>query len=133
MSGAPGAHVLFDVVFFTIIVGSLLPGATVRWVTRKLRVQSTRTVAPAAIVSLEGAKVGAELGLFFIEPELAVASAAVDALPLPRGAAITMIERVGTLLAVSGSTVLEPGDYAYVLYPKECADEIELLFGPPIG
>jgi cell volume regulation protein A len=135
MSGASGAHVLFDVVFFTIVVGSLLPGATVRWVTRQLRVQSTRTVPPAAIVSLEGAgsKVGAELGLFFIEPELAVSGAAVEALPFPAGAAVTMIERFGTLLAVTPSTVLEPGDYAYVLYPKERADEIELLFGPPLG
>jgi potassium/hydrogen antiporter len=76
---------------------------------------------------------GAELRLFFIEAELAVAGAPVEALPFPQGAAITMIERVGAPLAVTGGTVLEPGDYVYILYPRESEAEIELLFGQPLG
>ena len=133
MSGAPGALLLFDVVFFIIVVGSFLPGATVGRVTRWFKVQSPRTAPPSTIVSIDGPQAGTELRLFFIEPELAVAGAAVEALPLPPGAAITMIERVGTPLAVTGSTVLQAGDYAYVLYARESAAEVELLFGPPLG
>lgn len=133
MRGAPGALVLFDVVFFTIVVGSFLPGATIGFTTRKLKLQSSRTVAPTTVVTVDGPQTGTELRLFFIEAELAVAGAAIETLPLPEGAAITMIERVGTPLAVTGATVLQPGDYAYVLFPTEGSAEIELLFGPPIG
>lgn len=53
MQGAPGSRVLFDVVFFIILVGSLLPGATVPWVTRKLRLQSSGA-APTTIIAMEG-------------------------------------------------------------------------------
>ncbi|MEO7084864.1 MAG: potassium/proton antiporter [Gemmatimonadaceae bacterium] len=42
MSGAPGARSLFDVVFFVVVVGSILPGSTVPWVTRKLGLLSSR-------------------------------------------------------------------------------------------
>jgi potassium/hydrogen antiporter len=132
LNGAPRAMLLFDIVFFIVVVGSLLPGATLGRITHWFRVQSARTVAPSTMVTLDSPKGGAELHLFFIEPELAVAGETVGSLPFPDGAAITMIERVGTPLAVTGSTVLEAGDYVYILYPRESAGEIELLFGPPL-
>jgi cell volume regulation protein A len=133
ISGAEGAHLMFDVVFFIIVVGSILPGATVGRVTRALQLQSSRVAMPTTLVSIEGPQTGTELRLFFIEPELAVAGAAVESLPLPAGTSITMLERGQTPLAVNGSTVLQPGDYAHVLYASDTTAEIELLFGQPIG
>jgi cell volume regulation protein A len=129
MSGAPGSPALFNVVFFVVLFGSILPGATVPWVTRKLKLQSSAAVSPTTIVAMEGPKTGKELRSFFIEEELAVAGASVESLPLPEGAAITMIDRAGTMIASSGSTLLLPGDHAYVLYAKQDEAEIELLFG----
>jgi potassium/hydrogen antiporter len=131
MSGAPNSRALFDVVFFIVVVGSIIPGATVPWVTRKLKLQSSAAVKPATIVAMEGPRGAKELRSFFIEPEVAVAGAPVDALPLPNGAAVTMIDRAGTLIPSQAGTILEPGDHAYVLYAREDEAEIELLFGPP--
>jgi cell volume regulation protein A len=131
LAGAPGARALFDVVFFIVIIGSLLPGATVPWVTRKLKLQASRGATPTTIIAIEGPTRGKELRSFFIEPELAVAGATVEALPLPAGAAVTMIDRAGTMIASSATAVLEPGDHAYILYSREDEAEIELLFGPP--
>jgi len=133
IADAKGARVLFDLVFFSIVVGSLLPGATVGRVTRWLKLQSSRIPAPATLVSIEGPETGTELRLFFISEELAVTGASVESLPIPKGAAITMIERVGTPMAVTGGTVLQTGDYVYVLYERESSAEIELLFGPPLA
>jgi cell volume regulation protein A len=131
MSGAPGARSLFDVVFFVVLVGSILPGATVPWVTRKLKLQASKTTSPTTIVAMEGSDGGKELRSFFIEEELAVAGAPVESLPLPEGSAITMIDRAGMMIASSPTTVLLPGDHAYILYSREDEAEIELLFGPP--
>src|SRR5688572_32390913 len=47
------------------------------------------------------------------------------------GAAITMIDRAGTMIPSSPTTVLEPGDHAYVLFARENEAEITLLFGTP--
>ena len=131
LSGAPGARSLFDVVFFIVLVGSILPGATVPWITRKLKLQASRAATPTTIVAMEGGKGGMELKSFFIEEEVAVAGATVESLPLPDGAAITMIDRAGTMIPSSATTVLEPGDHAYVLFARENEAEINLLFGPP--
>jgi Trk K+ transport system NAD-binding subunit len=86
---------------------------------------------PATTVAVEGPKGNKELRSFFIEEELAVAGAPVESLPLPDGAAVTMIDRAGTLIPSSGSEVLMPGDHAYVLFSRDQVAEIELLFGPP--
>jgi len=131
MSGAPGARALFDVVFFVVLVGSLLPGSTVPWVTRRLKLQASPSASPTTIVAVEGSKGNRELRSFFIEEEVAVAGAPVESLPLPDGAAVTMIDRAGTLIPSSGSEVLMPGDHAYVLFSRDQLAEIELLFGPP--
>lgn len=131
MRGAAGATVLFDIVFFVVLVGSILPGATVPWVTRKLRLQASRTTAPTTIVAVESPQTNKSLRSFFIEEELAVTGAEVGSLPLPPGAAITMIDRAGALIPSSPSTVLQAGDHAYLLYSHEHEAEIELLFGPP--
>ena len=42
-----------------------------------------------------------------------------------------MLERRGSLIAPSGSTRLEPGDYVYVIAPNEERPHVELLFGLP--
>jgi Trk K+ transport system NAD-binding subunit len=42
---------------------------------------------------------------------------------------VSMLERAGGLIAPSGATRLEPGDYVYVIAPPEQRAEVELLFG----
>ena len=132
MSGAPGAHELFDGVFFIVVVGAFLPGATVPWVTRRLGLQAGAAEARASWIA-RGSGGPTEVRRFVIEPELAVVGATVESLPLPRGAAVILIEREGNQLAVSGTTVLEAGDLAYVLHARDDEPAIELLFGGPLA
>ena len=42
-----------------------------------------------------------------------------------------MLERRGALIAPSGATRIEPGDYVYVIAPVEHRPHVELLFGRP--
>jgi NhaP-type Na+/H+ and K+/H+ antiporter len=42
-----------------------------------------------------------------------------------------MLERAGALIAPSGATRVEAGDYVYVIAPPEDRSHIELLFGRP--
>jgi cell volume regulation protein A len=130
MAGVPGARDLFDLVFFIVVVGAVVPGATVPWMTRLLRVESTAPPPPATTIEIDARRVtGDELRVYFVSRELAVAGATLAEIPFPDGAAVSMIERAGSLIAPSGGTRMEPGDYVYVIAPAEHRPQIELLFG----
>lgn len=50
---APGAHLLFNVVFFVVVVNAILPGATVRWTTRLFAMEVDEPPRPHAVLELE--------------------------------------------------------------------------------
>ena len=131
MSGVPESRDLFDLVFFIVVVGSFLPGSTVPWISRKLGLVAPPappvTESPIIVEQPQGEM---ELRSYRIEPSVAVFGATVGEVPLPAGSAITVIDRGGTLLAPKRTLVLEDGDGAYVLYRREDAQMIELMFGP---
>ena len=74
---------------------------------------------------------GDELRAYFVSSDLAVCGATLADVPFPSGAAVSMLERGGSLIAPSGSTRLEAGDYVYVIAPVEDRPHVELLFGLP--
>jgi cell volume regulation protein A len=130
MSGVPRSRDLFDLVFFIVVVGAFLPGATVPWISRRLGVESTETDSSPPIIAMRPPAGDMQLRSFQIEPTVAVAGAALSTIPMPAGSAITVIDRGGTLMAPTPDWVLEDGDGVYVLYRRDDAAHIELLFGP---
>ncbi|HUQ45228.1 MAG TPA: potassium/proton antiporter [Gemmatimonadaceae bacterium] len=130
MAEVPGAGMLFDIVFFIVVVGALVPGATVPWMTRLLRVESGAPPPPATVIEVDArAPLGDELRAYFVSDHLAVAGATLAEIPFPEGTAVSMLERRGALIAPSGATRIEPGDYVYVIAPAEHRSHVELLFG----
>ncbi|MEP6730607.1 MAG: potassium/proton antiporter [bacterium] len=130
MANVPGAHQIFDVVFFIVVVGAIVPGATVPWMTRVLRVESAAPPPPKASIEVDArAPRGDELRAYFISPHLAVAGALLSEIPFPKGAAVSMLERGGALIAPSGATRIQSGDYVYVIASADNRPDVELLFG----
>ena len=130
MAGVDGARPLFDVVFLIVVIGALIPGATVPWATRMLHVESAAPPPPKSSVEIDvRAPRGDQLHAYFISPHLAVSGAQLSEIPFPEGAAVSMLERAGGLIAPSGSMRLAPGDYVYVIAPADQRPEVELLFG----
>lgn len=130
MANVNGSRQLFDIVFFIVVVGAIVPGATVPWVTRLLRMESAAPPPPKASIEVDArAPRGDELRAYFISPHLAVTGALISEIPFPQGAAVSMLERAGGLIAPSGATRIEAGDYVYVIAPEEHRPHIELLFG----
>jgi potassium/hydrogen antiporter len=132
MAEVPGARVLFDIVFFIVVVGAIVPGATVPWMAKLLRVESDAPPPPATMIEVDSrAPRGDELRAYFVSDQLAVAGATLAEIPFPDGAAVSMLERGGALIAPSGATRIEAGDYVYVIAPIEHRPLVELLFGRP--
>ncbi|HEY4218214.1 MAG TPA: potassium/proton antiporter [Gemmatimonadaceae bacterium] len=130
MSGLAAGRQLFDVVFFVTVVGALVPGAVVPWITRTLRLESTAPPRPANTIEIDAPTAGGmELRSYYIEANVAVAGSEVRDIPFPEGSAVSVIERDGKLMAPHGATRLEPGDHVFVLASPADQPFIELLFG----
>ncbi|HEU5174597.1 MAG TPA: potassium/proton antiporter [Gemmatimonadaceae bacterium] len=132
LAKAPGAEMIFNVVFFIVVVMSIIPGTIVPWLTRTLGVESDEPPAPHAVLEIESpALMRGDLVSYYIDEELAVAGATIGEMPFPEGAAATLIVRGDELIAPKGSTVLMPGDHVYVLMRPEDRPVIQLMFGRP--
>jgi cell volume regulation protein A len=132
LAGAPGAMFIFDVVFFIVVFNAFVPGATLPWVTRQMKLEVAEPPNPKAVLEIESMQpLNGELMSFYIDPALAVAGVAVHELPFPEGSAATLLVRGQDLIAPKGNTVLEPGDHVYVFSRPEDKAFLQLMFGRP--
>ncbi len=130
LAGAPGAHEVFDVVFFVVLVNAVIPGATVRLLTEKLGFSSNAPPTPEAVLEIASTKVlKGELHSFFITQASAACGASIADLPFPQSAAATLIVRGDELIAPKGPTVLAAEDHVYVFCQAEDLPFLKLVFG----
>jgi cell volume regulation protein A len=123
---------LFNLVFCIVVVNALVPGATVRAVTRWLGLVSGAPPPPAAVLEITSTRLlRGEALAFHIDNASAVAHATVADLPLPQGTVLMLISRGDELVAPRGQTVLLPGDHVHVFCRPEDKGFVKLLFGRP--
>jgi cell volume regulation protein A len=132
LAAAPGAERIFNLVFFIVVVSTLLQGGSIPWLTRVLGLESTEGPRPSAVLEIESAQpLRGELLSFYIDPALGMDGEMIANLPFPAGTAATLIVRGQELIAPKGNTVLQPGDHVYVLTPPDERAFVELMFGRP--
>ena len=132
LAQVPGAERVFNIVFFIVVVSTILPGATIRAMTRWLRLAVPEKPTPNAILEINSAhRLNGEIVSFLIEPAAAVCGASLSEIRLPPDAAAMLIVRGSDLVAPRGHTVLTPGDHVYVFFRPADRRYVELLFGRP--
>jgi potassium/hydrogen antiporter len=132
LAGAPGAGRLFDLVFFIVVASALVPGATVAWVTQRLGLQTREPPAPHAVLAIESRQpLQGELMSFYIDEALVVTGMPVEELPLPEGAAVTLIVRQNRLVPPTPGTTLQVGDHVHLIAAADERGFIQLMFGRP--
>ncbi len=132
LAGAPAGQVIFNLVFFIVVVNAIVPGGTVAWAARRLGLEAPEVPAPQAVLAIESRlPLKGELHSFYIDEALVVAGVALAELDFPEGAAVALIVRGDRLIAPRGNTVLLPGDHVYVIADEEDTPLIHLIFGRP--
>ncbi len=130
LAQVPGAERVFNIVFFIVVVSTILPGATIRQVTRWLGLAVPEKPTPSAVLEINSVHpLDAEIASFLIDPAASVCEASLSQIQLPADAAVMMIVRGSELVAARGQTILMPGDHAYVFFRAADRRYIELLFG----
>jgi len=130
LAGVDGARRIFDLVFFVVVVSTLLQGAPIRWLAQKLDLVVPGPPSPRAVLEIVSRDplVGDVLS-FYVEPASAVAGSVIADLPFPEGATLMLIVRGHELVPPRGQTILEPGDHVYVFARPEEKALVQLLFG----
>jgi cell volume regulation protein A len=130
LAGLEGAREVFHGVFFIVLIGAVLPGATLGWAARKARLEAAPAPVPPAVLEMVSTdEIDGEVVSFHISPALAVAGAAIRDVPFPDGAAALLVVRGSRLIPPRGSTVFEPGDHVFLFARPADRPLIELLFG----
>jgi cell volume regulation protein A len=138
VAGVSRSLEFFNIVFFAVLVSTLLQGTTFESVARRLKLTTTEPALPRPLAeSGTIRRLGAEVLEYPVAPGDAIAGARVRDLGLPRDAVVNVIVRDGKAIPPRGSTLLVAGDRLHLLISEESAhvvrDLIDRWRRGPIG
>lgn len=130
----PNGRLLFDVVFFIVLVSAVLQGWTLPFFAERLGLHEEKSPGPAASLELVALReVDADVLDYVVAPGSWLAGRMVKNLRLPEGAVLAMIARGSTLVAPRGGTDLRPGDHLFVIARQNTRAALEEALGIGAG
>ncbi len=124
------AETVFNLIFFVVVVGAIVPGATVQRVTRWFGVEAPEPPPATAVLEITSTQqLQGDVLSFYVDAASAVANNTIADLPFPEGAAVMLLVRGSELVAARGPTRLMPGDHVYVFCRPEDRPFVHLMFG----
>ncbi len=128
LEGVPGSVEFFNLVFFAVLVSTVLQGTTFEGFARVLGVTTAEPALPAPLAEAGTIRrLGAEVLDYPVGPDDAIVGARVRELGLPREAVVTVIVRGGQAIPPRGSMLIHAEDRLHVLYREEAARRIPPL------
>jgi cell volume regulation protein A len=118
----------FNIVFFAVVISTLLQGTTVEWLARKLGLTTSEPALPRPLVETGTVRrLGAEIVEYPVGPDDAIVGQLVRELGLPRDALLSVIVRGEEALLPRGSTRVEADDRLHVMVREEVAGDMRDL------
>jgi cell volume regulation protein A len=125
IEGVPRSQEFFNIAFFAVLLSTVLQGASVEALARKLGLTTSDPALPRPLADSGAAQgLGAEVVEFPIVSGDAIVGFAVRDLGLPRQALVNVIVRGGRAIPPRGSTKLASGDVLHILVRQEAVREI---------
>jgi cell volume regulation protein A len=116
----PRSHEFFNIVFFVVLLSTILQGTTFEPLAKRLGVTTDDPALPRPLAEAGTIRrLGAEVLEFPVGDGDAIVGLAVRDLGLPREAVINVIVRGGEAIPPRGSTRVAAGDRLHVLYREE--------------
>jgi len=128
-AGLPDAQLLFDIVFFVVVASTLVQGATIEPLARRLGLTTTEPALGRQLLEVGNVRrLGAEVLEYPIGSDDAIAGRLVRELMLPREALVSVIVRGDEALLPRGSSRLQAEDRLHILLREPVRREVEALF-----
>jgi cell volume regulation protein A len=124
----PDSLKFFNIVFFAVVISTLLQGATFEPLAKRLGLTTSQPALPSPLAEAGTIRrLGAEVLEYPIGPEDAIVGARVRDLGLPREAVVNVIVRGDEAIPPRGATRLRAGDRVHVLMRREAAKRVPAL------
>jgi potassium/hydrogen antiporter len=122
IDSVPHSLEFFNIVFFAVLLSTLLQGSTFELLAQRLGVTTTTPAVPRPLTETGTIRgLGAEVVEFPVVPDDAIAGCFVRELELPRDAILNVIVRGDQAIPPRGSTRVEAGDRLHLLIRHEVA------------
>jgi cell volume regulation protein A len=129
LAGVGSANLIFNLVFFIVLVSVLLQGSLIVPVARLLRVYAEDSPAPRTSLAfvMDDGKIGDNLLEVSITEDCAIVGRQIIDLGLPPGVLVALIGRRNDTIVPNGGTVVEAGDRLLVVTSAALRDEVSAL------
>lgn len=125
IAGVPRAEEFLSIVFFVVLLTTVIQGVTFEGLALRLGVTTTQPAIDRPLVEVMAVReLGAEVVEVRVREGDAMIGARVKDLGLPRDALVNVLVRGEEALLPRGSTTLERGDRLHVLVRREVAHQI---------
>ncbi|SDJ82434.1 potassium/proton antiporter [Sediminibacillus albus] len=131
LAGVENSQLIFNVVFFVVLISALVQGSTLSWLgtSLKLTEEKGEGIIPSMELITLG-RTGSEIMEATIHENAPVTGISLQDLSLPEDTLIAAIIREGSVVTPTGSSILETGDTLYVLAHKKDREKVRgLLYG----
>ncbi|WP_101843334.1 potassium/proton antiporter [Halobacillus sp. Marseille-P3879] len=122
------SQLMFNIVFFIVIVSTLLQGSSITWVAEKLKLvsdQKTNPIHSLELISMGKANV--ELMQYEVNDKNLIVGQSLENMELPDKALINAIIRNGEVITPYGQTTIHAGDTLYIMVTKPVKKEVKSL------
>jgi cell volume regulation protein A len=125
IEGLDPERTFFNIVFFAVVISTLLQGGSVEWLARKLGVTTSEPALPRPLIETGTVRrLGAEIVEYPVGEDDAIVGQLVRELGLPRDALLSVIVRGEEALLPRGSTRIEADDRLHVMVREEVARDM---------
>ena len=123
--------VIFNVVFFVVLVSALTQGWSLPLVARRLALVVPSEPEPAVTLEITSLRhVDGDIVEYTVSPDCRAANRLVRELSLPDGVVISMIAREQRIIPPRGSTRVLPGDHVFLVMRPGVRPLVNRVFGP---
>nr|WP_259736263.1 potassium/proton antiporter [Synechococcus sp. CS-1329] len=131
LAGVPQSQLIFDAVFFVVLISAISQGWSLPLVARWLHIGRPADPTPALSMEINALRqIDGEVVDYTLKAKAQVAGRQLRDLALPDGVLVTLILRGKHVVMPKGSTALEPGDHVFVAMRTSLQPLIDRLFDP---
>lgn len=129
MFGLPNADLIFNVVFFVVLISATLQGSTLPLVARRLGLTEPPPAAPAATLEITAVgDIDADIVEYTLGEHPRADGRLLSQMALPDDTVVAMITRGTTVIPPRGSTRLQQGDHLFVVLKPETRPFVDCVF-----
>ncbi|MGO2391700.1 MAG: potassium/proton antiporter [Halomonas sp.] len=133
MFGLEGAELIFNVVFFVVLISATIQGTTLPLVARRLRLTEKPPALSAASIEITAIEeVDADIVEYTLSEHPRAAGRRLSQMALPDTTVVAMITRGKDVIPPRGSTTLMAGDHLFVVLRPETRPFIDCVLSDAV-